>query len=111
MILEEETEYSFQSTPPVFTDEQVDAIAKFLAFISTGVEGVDMKYHGLEVIITMPSNTADPLTHPVDMMSVGIKRGERGEGNWVSMSQIVSILADVPYKLQEGELALTIKDE
>ena len=70
-----------------------------------------MEYHGLEVIITMPSDTTDPLTHPVDQMSIGVKT--QGVGAWISMAQIIKLLAEnmvhLPHDMEPGETELQVK--
>ena len=69
-----------------------------------------MEYKGVEAIIKIPYEpTADPLYHPVDVSSIGVKKDDRGV--WVSVAQIVSLLAwtmghEIPYELEDGELEL-----
>ena len=70
-----------------------------------------MDYKGVEVIVRQDGG--DPLTHPVDAMTIGAKAF--GMGTWVSVAQIVSLLVkamggDIPYRLDVGELELRIGD-
>lgn len=79
-----------------------------------------MDYHDVEVIYTTSSEIgmADPLTHPVDQVVMGVKVDIGGEwfGSWVSLAQIVSLLAsnlgaEVPYELRDDEIEIGLKDE
>lgn len=90
-----------------------------LALLSQ-LKGDEMNYHDVEVIYTTPSEIglSDPLTHPVDQVSMGVKVDIGGEwfGSWISLAQIVSLLAsnlgaEVPYELQGDETEIRLKDD
>lgn len=71
-----------------------------------------MDYKGVEVIIRQQSVTADPLEHPVDAMTIGVKTF--GMGAWVSVAQIVSLLVEalggeMPYEHEIGETELGLE--
>jgi len=74
-------------------------------------------YRGVEVIVKQKALIeagGDPLVHPVDVMTIGVKKG--GMGAWISVAQIVSLLArsfghDMLYELDfdAGETELTLR--